>query len=323
MNNKIIVFGGDHHNTLGVIRSLGEAGIKPILILHGTIDSFVAQSKYISKIHYTENEEKGIELLINLYGQESLPPLIICCSDGASHYVDIYYNQLKEKFIFPNAGEEGRITKLMNKETMRTLAEECNLPSPNTWIINKNDTIPEDIIYPCIIKPLMSIEGCKSDIHTCQDYKSLANDIKSAHASRIQIQEFVDKEYEFQLIGCRIKTNETDKIIIPGVSYIIRSSAVSNTGFLRYSPIQEFKDINIKDVEEFIKRTQYVGLFSVEFIKSKTGKTYFMEINFRNDGNSYAVTGAGCNLPYIWAKGMITNVIDKNVTITKSTLVIP
>lgn len=40
MNNKIIVFGGDHHNTLGVVRSLGEAGIKPILILHGTINNF-------------------------------------------------------------------------------------------------------------------------------------------------------------------------------------------------------------------------------------------------------------------------------------------
>lgn len=323
MNNKIIVFGGNHHNTLGVIRSLGESGIQPILILHGSTTSFVAQSKYISKVHYAVNEEKSIELLINLYGKESLRPLIICCSDGASHYVDIYYNQLKEKFIFPNAGEEGRITRLMNKETMRILAEECNLPSPRTWIMNKTDAIPANIEYPCIIKPLMSIEGSKSDIHTCQNFESLFNDIQHVHTPQIQIQEFIDKEYEFQLIGCRIKTSKIDEIIIPGISYIIRSSAVSNTGFLKYSPIEELKDINIKDVEKFIRKTQYTGLFSIEFIKSKVGKTYFMEINFRNDGNSYAVTGAGCNLPYIWAKGMITNTINDNIKISTPTLVIP
>ena len=30
MNNQIIVIGTDHHNTLGVIRSLGEEGKLPI-----------------------------------------------------------------------------------------------------------------------------------------------------------------------------------------------------------------------------------------------------------------------------------------------------
>ena len=35
-----------------------------------------------------------------------------------------------------------------------------------------------------------------------------------------------------------------------------------------------------------------------------------MEINFRNDGNAYALTGAGYNLPYIWCKGMTDNSIE-------------
>ena len=50
--NKIIVFGGNHHNTLGVIRSLGEAGITPILILHGTNHSFVLGSYEKSVIYW-------------------------------------------------------------------------------------------------------------------------------------------------------------------------------------------------------------------------------------------------------------------------------
>ena len=38
----------------------------------------------------------------------------------------------------------------------------------------------------------------------------------------------------------------------------------------------------------------------MEFLRGKDGKDYFMEINFRNDGNSISVTEAGVNLPYIW-----------------------
>jgi predicted ATP-grasp superfamily ATP-dependent carboligase len=41
-------------------------------------------------------------------------------------------------------------------------------------------------------------------------------------------------------------------------------------------------------------------LFSVEFLRGKDGKDYFLEINFRNDGNAIAVTESGTNLPYIW-----------------------
>lgn len=48
-----------------------------------------------------------------------------------------------------------------------------------------------------------------------------------------------------------------------------------------------------------------------------------MEINFRNDGNAYAVTGSGCNLPLIWCKGMLGESIDEEPTVIKERLVIP
>lgn len=52
--------------------------------------------------------------------------------------------------------------------------------------------------------------------------------------------------------------------------------------------------------KDFIKKTGYSGLFSIEFIRDKEGHDYFMEMNFRNDGNSICVTASGINLPYIW-----------------------
>lgn len=323
ISNRIIVFGGNHHNTLGVIRSLGEVGCKPILILHGASNSFVSKSKYIDKTHYVTDEKGGIALLLEQYTRENVKPIIICCSDGASSCLDENYDKLAPYFIFPNAEEKGRITKLMNKERMRLLAEENNLRTPRTWTISKGKPIPTSISFPCIIKPLVSIEGSKSDIHVCKDIHELNQAISSTHSPHIQIQEFIDKDYEYQLIGCRIKNENKDRIIIPGISKIIRASSVSNTGFLKYSPLQGKEEKELDNVNSFIRATQYIGLFSVEFIVDKNGNSYFMEINFRNDGNAYAVTGSGCNLPLIWCKGMLGESIDEEPTVIKERLVIP
>ena len=48
--NRVVVIGGDHHNTLGVIRSLGERGIHPDLILVTPSKiTFVDASIYIDR----------------------------------------------------------------------------------------------------------------------------------------------------------------------------------------------------------------------------------------------------------------------------------
>ena len=49
---KIIVFGENHHNTLGLIRSLGEIGLFSYLVLVNSngLYPFVAKSRYIKKV---------------------------------------------------------------------------------------------------------------------------------------------------------------------------------------------------------------------------------------------------------------------------------
>lgn len=64
-------------------------------------------------------------------------------------------------------------------------------------------------------------------------------------------------------------------------------------------------------VERFMKEIGYTGLFSMEFIRGKDGKDYFLEINMRNDGNSYCATSAGCNLPFLFFQYMTTGIVPK------------
>lgn len=80
-----------------------------------------------------------------------------------------------------------------------------------------------------------------------------------------------------------------------------------------------------KSCVEFIRKTGYSGLFSLEFIRDCKGIDYFMEINFRNDGNSICVTASGMNLPFIWYLYNNGLSIDKelNYDSMKKVLVMP
>jgi len=169
--------------------------------------------------------------------------------------------------------------------------------------------------YPCIVKPLISKFGSKRDIKRCYNEEDWNNYQKEEHCTKVQVQQLIQKDYEFQLIGCSLYSGNF--VIIPGYSQIIRSSDVTNTGYLKYIPSKDLL-VDRSSCERFLRSIGYTGLFSMEFLHGKDGNNYFMEINFRNDGNAICVTASGVNLPFIyvqWHNGSITENSVKNINI--------
>ena len=295
--NKVIVIGGDHHNTLGVIRSLGERGMQSdvILVASDTTKTFVDASKYVARKWLIGNADEIVNLLLSKYKEEKEKPVIICCSDASSGVIDENADIIRPYFFLPGSNEQGRISKLMSKKEMADLAVEIGLKIPQTYYFSDTGHDLSSIELPCIIKPIISRKGSKTDIAICQTLAELENYSKSHNLYSDQIQLFIDKDFEYQLIGC----STSKEVIIPGVSKILRPCKGSNTSFLHYTPLEDgFCDI--EKCIEFVRRTGYHGLFSLEFLRDKNGQDYFMEINFRNDGNAICVTAAGMSLPYIW-----------------------
>ena len=292
--NKVVVIGGDHHNTLGVIRGLGERGVNSdlILVVPGSM-TYVDASIYVSRKWRIDSDDDIVNLLISNYKEEKEMPVVICCSDSSSGIIDENRNKLAPYFILPGAETQGHISYLMSKNVMSDLAVEVGMEIPTTTY---GDNLIEKIIpLPCIIKPLISRKGSKKDIKICRTWNEVKDTVENEGSSNIQIQQFIDKDFEYQLIGC----STSKEVLIPGVSIILRPCRGSNTSFLHYTPLEEgFCDI--EKCKEFVRRTGYHGLFSLEFLRDKNGKDYFMEINFRNDGNAICVTAAGVSLPYIW-----------------------
>lgn len=294
--NKIVVIGGDHHNTLGVIRGLGERGVHPdVIIVSLSSITFVDASKYIANRWIIKDESEIVDLLLNQYKNELEKPVVISCSDVSSGIIDDNRDKLAPFLILPGAEVQGRISALMSKKRMAELAMKVGLNIPQTTYVNDSDTDLSHITLPCIVKPLESRRGKKSDIVICRTFNDLKKYAASKNLCNVQIQDFIDKDFEYQLIGCSTKS----EIIIPGVSKILRPCKGSNTSFLHYIPLEE-DFCEIEKCKDFVQRTGYKGLFSLEFLRDKNGKDYFMEINFRNDGNAICVTAAGVSLPYIW-----------------------
>lgn len=296
---KVIIIGGNHHNTLGVVRSLGRKGLKPIVIITNAGGKGIMASKYVGKGYSVEGSEEALALLNDSYSHETPKPIIIACHDIISSLLDLNRDRLLKYFVLPGSSVQGRVTEIMNKQKMAALAEQVRMNIPLTMVLNSSSDITEvQLTMPCITKPLASRDGSKQEIKICHNKEELHSFLIEGEGRDFLVQQYIDKDIEFQLIGCSL--NDGVDVIIPGVSVIIRQPANTNTGFLHYMLLDSTFRKTVEATKQFLRKIQYNGLFSAEFLRGKDGVDYFMEVNLRNDGNAIAVTNAGVNLPYIW-----------------------
>ena len=100
METKAIVIGGNHHNTLGLIRGLGRKGVMSHVILHGNSSSnnYILRSKYIKRYFIVSTEVELLDTLLSLKSNNR-KDVILCTSDYASSIIDLHRNKLKDFLI--------------------------------------------------------------------------------------------------------------------------------------------------------------------------------------------------------------------------------
>lgn len=302
MNNKILIIGGDHYNTLGIVESLGQKGKSSYVILHGNNIgeklNYVLKSKFIIKGWVCKTDEDVFATMkSNFTDLNDNRTIVFTSADRDACLLDSHWTELGDTFILP--GARGEIRNLVSKKKMAELAQIIGISIPETIIIDESRIIPDNIVYPCITKAISSVDGSKADLHVCKDKEELSAFISTRpNELTFIVQRYIDKAFEFQLMGCSMA--ETKEVIIPGRSYLDRPNGIDNAYFLQYNVCDETFNNTVVKAKEFVRKTGYRGLFSIEYLRDKEGVDYFMEMNFRNDGNSVCVTDAGTNLPYIW-----------------------
>ncbi len=310
MAEYIVFASKDHYNPLGIVRTLGEAGIRPIVVVVKTSPALVAKSKYAKVKHYVNDPEEGIKLILSKYATDKTDKSFILTGDDVTvSILDSYYDQLKDYFYFYNAGETGRIKKVMDKDYMCTLALKHGFDVAKTWKVEVGE-IPRDIEYPVITKAINSFgEEWKGIVRICNNEEELRQAFNNIKKSKyVLLQKYVEKVDEQSYDGfavnrgqdifCTVQNNEVYHI--PG----------------QYAPFWSNKNV---DDEEFISKATamlseigFEGIFEFEFLVGVDKKLYFLEVNLRNTVNGWTSTVAGMPLAVLWCESMALGKVKPN-----------
>lgn len=323
-SNKIIVVGSDHRNTLWIVRTLGSAGFKIYtIIVSNTIDSFVSKSKFVEKYWIVSDPSSVINVLNDNFLHELSKPIVYITNDICAKTIDENYIYLRTKFILPNIDDkQGLISYWMDKNIMVQAAEIAGFTIPKTWSLSLDDNdlnLPSNIIYPCIIKPELSSDGCKNDFRICNNKEELKISILKLKGvlSNVLIQEYIKPDYEVSIVGARLLMTKIN--IIPGLTYKISTcKSLHNLGMATYACLRKQMPpfINEENINNFFSIINYSGLYSIEFF-IKGDKAYFIEINLRSDGNTFIPYFGGVNLPLLWAvdaTGGAVNIMKQKIS---------
>lgn len=307
-DHKCIVFAIEHYNPLGIVRSLGREGIFPDVIAVKGKASVVAASRYVQKFFQVQTVEEGFQILLKEYAKDCdsfVKPVVYCSDDKTIGYLDLHYDEIKDKFIFFQAGRQGRINEYMDKYKILECARKYGLKTLDACACRKGE-IPENLSYPVITKAISpNTGGWKSDVHICESEKELEQAYQSIQADTVLIQKYIDKKNEYCLEGFSIQKGRDIFISIASTyNYLLK-------GY--YSPYMTVTNMN----HEFLKQALgkvleeigFEGIFEIEFLIGQDDTLYFSEVNFRNSTWSWASTIAGMNLPVLWGEAMLQNVI--------------
>lgn len=295
LKNKCIIFGNEHHNSLGQVRSLGEHGIRPIVVMLKSKVKITSASKYVSEKYFVSSIDEGYKFILKKWGNLSDKPFIFTSDDLITSYLDMKYDEIKDKFYFNNCGKQGAITMYMDKMKMYKIAESIGFLVPS--YTRYEDLDLKDLDYPIITKTKTSLhENWKDDSFVCFNKNDLTNALSKIKCKDIMIQKYIDKENELCLEGfsyCDGKKN----FISVGLSmkYFVKGA------YAHYLDIFNFNDEQLlAKVNNLMETFKYNGVFEIEFLKDRDGSLYFLEVNFRNSAWGYVTNKVNMSTAIGW-----------------------
>ena len=327
----VVVLSRIYSTGLAVVRSLGAEGY-PVDYIGNCLKEgqteIAAQSKYINRsVEVVSRKVAGggdgiiIKELLKYRRLKKKDERIVLfpTDDYTASVMDANRDSLSKIFVMPHItdGSEGLMVQKMRKTVQRKMAMAAGLNVPKEWIMDlreKDIVIPEDMVYPCFVKPAESITGYKREMRICRSEKTLWDHIyklKNRYSNReILIQEFLEIDYEIDMSGICFD----QEVIIPA---IIKKTQVAQyergvTLAGKVVPFEELDEMTRLGLIRLMKAFRYNGMFDLE-LNVVGGKIYFNEVNLRSGGPNYSYFMSGANLPVVAVKGLLGQQYDEEL----------
>lgn len=314
MSKSAVVLARNYSTALSVIRGLGVAGYEIDLVItvrdkDAKQAEIAACSKYVRNAHiltgrkYSDStDQKVVDCLKEYEGRHLLFPI----DDYSVMLADKHREELAEHFIMPYivGGGFQELSRLMDKTVQSELARQAGMKVPKEWVLDLGSfEIPEDMCYPCFVKPLQSVLGYKTEMKRCNNAHELAAHLaKLVEKNRdrsILVQEFLEIDEEISMSG----VCADQEILLPALVAKSRigkhETGVTLSGSL--VPVESVGEKTALEIFEVLKAFHYVGQFDMEVLRCGE-EYYFGEVNLRSGGPNFAYTLNGMNLPKIAAR---------------------
>jgi D-aspartate ligase len=298
----IAVVAGVDVNGLGVVRSLGRAGI-PIVALDTDLKRPTMATRFGKKLLVPAlSGERFIESLLSLAERLGQRPVLFLTQELSVATVSDARKRLAASFRFSMPDHEV-MGMLLDKARFQERAESLACPVPRSVRLTResNYSVLEDLCFPCVLKPLT-----RSPAYSDRFFK--AYKVSSVSAA-IEIWQDVRKVIPDVIVQEWIEGGDSD--IYFCLQYRHRSHAVSFVGRKTCQwpplvggtasciPAPEVQDELVTLTNRFFDAVGFVGLCSMEYKRDPRNGNFFMiePTVGRSDYQEEIATLNGTNIP--------------------------
>lgn len=288
---RIVIWGDDHHNALGLLRMLGGRGFEILFMVHGTIYNIATASRYCTKYVLVKSLEEGLDYLLCNYNDNKNKAVLFFTADRYSEFANINLNKLRDYFYVTGPNQINALPEIDDKYTMGELASKCGITIPKTVLLPSDEMEPITH-FPVIIKPCdPANKGFKTIIiSSVKKWNKVKKSL--VPGKRYVIQEYINKKADGLIYGCRTWDGQTH---LAGICVRNRWGD-DKCGSFGYITPDIPESVSVSGIKQFLDIIDFRGLFSVEYALTQSGEAYFYEFNLRNDGTSVLFYNAGSNL---------------------------
>lgn len=310
MRKRVVIWGDDHHNALGLLRMLSGHGFEILFLIHRFKKNIATASKHCEKYVIVSSIEDGLEYLYNNYTDKINKAALLFTADRYAEVANENLAKLKDYFFVAGPSKEAFLKQIDDKFYMGELAKKCGLNIPESILLPPlEDSLVKS--YPIVIKPC-SPKNKDFKIKIVKNRRELKKIYSNLIPSkRYILQQFIEKEADGLIYGCRTQQGET---YLSGICIRNRWSD-DGCGSFGYITDNIPKSINTKGIVLFLDTIDFKGLFSVEFALTKDN-SYFYEFNLRNDGTAVLFYQSGSNIALAYVNscfGIMEKVPTKSV----------
>lgn len=307
MGSPAVLLGADLI-TLGAYRTLGRRGIKVYALSSNFSGAYALSSRYIFKkvlIPDVKKNEKDLAGFLVEFGQSfDRPPVLLASSDSYAIMISRYAGELARYYLFPD-NPPHLLEALINKKSLYKMAVEQDLLMPKTIfpdLEGDEDSIPEDIDFPCIVKPSISEDFVRIFRQKCfvvHSAAELSEALRLARAGGVEVmvQEIIpgfdDRMYMFD-----VYINSAGRATHTFLAQKLRQFPIN---FGSSTLAHQIHDRRMTDLGlEYFRKLGYRGFGEIEFKKDpRDNRTYMIEINARLSRTNALLDAAGTEFAYI------------------------